>query len=327
MMTAIADKMTSTKQAYALGTHKSHMSQLRAYVKFCLVFGHEPVTQTGVTTMILVHYVMWLAASGLKTLRGYVSMGPRVLCESHDAPWETISHRPRLRRMLQSLERMFGVPPKQKHPIRISQLTKVMHHLRHDNTLADQTFKVATLIGFFAFLRKANYTVESPDKFDPDVDLTIGSIIRKNGRYGIKLKRTKTVQFGQRRVVIWLPKMKNKIICPTAAISRLLRKRRGEPNSAPLLVTDDRLTPMSKTWFARRFSKVFTACGIPSRRVSPHSLRRGGATFALEQGVDPTCIKLQGDWASDAWFLYVTFTDKLKRRTLRKMEQYSPRHV
>ena len=56
-------------------------------------------------------------------------------------------------------------------------------------------------------------------------------------------------------------------------------------------------------------------------KKTPHSLRRGGATWALRCGIPPVCIKLQGDWSSDAWLVYVEFMDsKLKRRTLGKME-------
>ena len=39
---------------------------------------------------------------------------------------------------------------------------------------------------------------------------------------------------------------------------------------------------------------------------SGHSLRRGGATFAFQCGIPSELIKLQGDWRSDAYMLYLT---------------------
>ena len=43
-----------------------------------------------------------------------------------------------------------------------------------------------------------------------------------------------------------------------------------------------------------------------ARRFSGHSLRRGGATFAFQCGIPSELIKLQGDWRSDAYMLYLS---------------------
>ena len=46
---------------------------------------------------------------------------------------------------------------------------------------------------------------------------------------------------------------------------------------------------------------------------STHIFRRGGATFAFQSGIPSELIQLQGDWKSDAYKKYLTFTldDKL----------------
>ncbi len=44
--------------------------------------------------------------------------------------------------------------------------------------------------------------------------------------------------------------------------------------------------------------------GMDPNDVSGHSLRRGGATYAMHCGVPTEVIKAQGDWASDCYLLY-----------------------
>ena len=192
---------------------------------------------------------------------------------------------------------------------------------KRPNNIQNQTLWTAILIGFFGFMRKANYTVEKAEYFDSDMDLTNGKLIKRNRRYGLRLSRTKTIQFGQRKLTIMLPRLDDEI-CPVLAIRKLQRMKRSTGKYEPLLVTDAQNKPMTKNWFERRFKALLKEIGINDKLYSPHSLRRGGATFALECGLDPVCIKLQGDWVSDAWMLYAWMSERLKLRTVRKFESY-----
>ena len=45
---------------------------------------------------------------------------------------------------------------------------------------------------------------------------------------------------------------------------------------------------------------------LDPKDFSGHSLRRGGATFAFQCGIPAELIKLQGDWRSDAYMLYLS---------------------
>lgn len=51
-----------------------------------------------------------------------------------------------------------------------------------------------------------------------------------------------------------------------------------------------------------------TAAGLDPKFYSVHSLRKGGATVALLSGVDEVMVKAQGDWISDAYRRYITFS-------------------
>lgn len=47
---------------------------------------------------------------------------------------------------------------------------------------------------------------------------------------------------------------------------------------------------------------------MDASNYSAHSLRKGGATIALLSGVDVTMVKCQGDWVSDAYERYISFS-------------------
>jgi hypothetical protein len=50
---------------------------------------------------------------------------------------------------------------------------------------------------------------------------------------------------------------------------------------------------------------LLAAAGLDRRRFSPHSLRRGGATWAARVGVGVASIRQIGDWRSDAVNAYL----------------------
>ena len=58
---------------------------------------------------------------------------------------------------------------------------------------------------------------------------------------------------------------------------------------------------------------------IVLHHISPHSFRRGGATFAFEAKVPSELIKAQGDWRSDCYLIYLEMTDRQKRAAATRM--------
>lgn len=62
-------------------------------------------------------------------------------------------------------------------------------------------------------------------------------------------------------------------------------------------------------------------CGLDPSAYGGHSLRRGGATWAFKCNVHPLFIKIQGDWHSDSWLLYIDLSEKQKREISQKMQE------
>ena len=65
--------------------------------------------------------------------------------------------------------------------------------------------------------------------------------------------------------------------------------------------------------FGSFLARVIKAVGLESTSYSPHSFRRGGATFAFEAKVQSELIKAQDDWRSDCYLIYLEMTDRQKR--------------
>jgi hypothetical protein len=66
---------------------------------------------------------------------------------------------------------------------------------------------------------------------------------------------------------------------------------------------------------------LVSKCGMDPERYGGHSLRRGGATWAFQCGVYPLFIRIQGEWKSDAWLLYIGMSVEQKRAITRKMQE------
>ncbi|KAI8516382.1 hypothetical protein Bbelb_049630 [Branchiostoma belcheri] len=62
---------------------------------------------------------------------------------------------------------------------------------------------------------------------------------------------------------------------------------------------------MTQAVFDKALKCILVRAGLNPHLYSLHSGRRGGATFAFRAGVPVELIRLQGDWRSDAYLLYL----------------------
>lgn len=97
------------------------------------------------------------------------------------------------------------------------------------------------------------------------------------------------------------------------------------PASAPLFsvrnTSSESCQPITYSQFSRFLARSIQAIGAHPSAFSPHSFRRGGATFAFDCGLPAEFIKLQGDWRSDAYLVYLELTDNQKRAAVAAMAQ------
>lgn len=92
------------------------------------------------------------------------------------------------------------------------------------------------------------------------------------------------------------------LICPVKLLSQFLTFRSILPG--PLFSYQDQ-TPVSVSRFRFVLKSVLTLSGHSHLRITPHSFRIGGATYAATLGLSPTHIKSIGRWSSSAADRYV----------------------
>lgn len=286
------------------------------FLRFTVAYNHIVMSQQDICDITLSAFVIYMALSGKhKSIRTYLSMGPRIIVENMGIRFKKPSERPILRRVLMSIDRVWGKTVNRKAPITVDNLKAMAKCVNTRSPQVRQTVWAAILLAFFSLVRKSAYCAEKKGKFDPIRQLTVGDLTVVDNRARITLQLTKTLQFAERDLQIILPLLHNEI-CPTTEIAKMLKLRKVRTKSDPLFVIDSNNTPLTAAVFNKEFKQLLKEAGINTDDKAPHSLRRGGATSALEAGCNPTCIKVQGDWLSDAYLIYIWVTDSLKKQVI-----------
>ena len=171
---------------------------------------------------------------------------------------------------------------------------------RYDDLLP---LTVALSFGFFGYLRISNMVPQTTTAFDATRHTTVGDVFLRNEGLLVSLKWTKTRQASQPASVP-LPILGNSIICPFRAwrLFNVATRDLDINSSTPLLVTTHEPEGLIVTASMLRvmFRKALEVADLSTVGYTPHSLRRGGATFSYHAGVPIEQIKRHGTWRSDA---------------------------
>ena len=137
----------------------------------------------------------------------------------------------------------------------------------------------------------------------------------------LSVYKTKTIQFKQRVLTIPLPRIHNSILCPTQALHNYLHMVPAPGNFPVFLIKDSCsfFQPLLSSHYARVIKTLVSMLNLDTKVYSPHSFRRGGATFAFQAGAHPLFIKCLGDWSSDAYLIYLTLSNEDKVTAMMKL--------
>ena len=107
-------------------------------------------------------------------------------------------------------------------------------------------------------------------------------------------------------LIILLPSIPGSTHCPATALLHFFSLVPASP-SAPLfcLPATSGYRPITFATFSTCLKRLISTIGLDPAHYSPHSFRRGGATFAFQSGVPEHLMKLHGDWRSDAFRAYL----------------------
>ena len=170
------------------------------------------------------------------------------------------------------------------------------------------------LVAFFTFLRKSNLVPDNLRRISPKV-ITRASLAFTPVGANIHVSATKTIQCQQRSLDLPIPRVPGSRLCPIFALRRHLSLNPG-PVSAPLfsVISGSGLQPITYKQFCAFLSRVISSLQLDPSKFSPHSFRRGGATFAFDCHIPLEIIKLQGDWQRDAYLVYLELSKQQKQR-------------
>lgn len=164
----------------------------------------------------------------------------------------------------------------------------------------------AISVGFFSFLRAGNLVPRSAQDPSGVLFLRRSDIKFRDDHAVLKVRRSKTNQFGDRKVCIPIPEISGDPICPVLALKALFRAHKAIATLPAFSFSPFRWVCYSD--LLKGVKSVAILSGEDPARFGCHSLRRGGATFAADSGVPPYFIKLQGDWASDCYTRYIALS-------------------
>lgn len=203
------------------------------------------------------------------------------------------------------IRRELGTPPAQKLPITCEILVGIFEKLNfHRNK--DIAFWCACVLGFFGFLRKA--TLLPKNQKDPTADCLLRKDLRMVNREHLELhvRKTKTIQFGQRLLIIPYYPVHGSVLCPLSAVKSMLKRAPYHPELPLFLYKENKeIKWYSHATFTTQLKMILKTMGFNPKDYSCHSFRRGGASFAFGQDMSILDIKQRGDWASNAVEKYI----------------------
>ena len=308
-----------TGKSLAQSTKSSYQSHLRAYVRFCIYYGLRPVPASQTT---LIAYIAFLARS-LKpsSINNYLNIVRLLHLDS--GLKNPLQDNFAVRNLKRGIARAIGSPPKQKLPITLDILLKIRNHLSWSSP-RDVAFWAGCIIAFFGFLRKN--TLLPPSISSPgDACLLRGDIVfHDNTCFDINIRKSKTIQFGQRILTIPFCSSPSSPLCPVKAILNLFQVA---PRGRDLPLFSYRYRGQVCWWthssFNTHLKSILKKMGEDYSQYSGHSFRRGGASFGFRAGLSMIEIKQRGDWASNAVERYIFVDENQIRSTARKLTRRS----
>ena len=302
-------------KTYAESTQKSYATHLRKYTLFCKEFNFNPVPATQHQIEL---YIAYLTESlKYQSILKYINI-IRIMHLEYGYP-NPMQDNFAIKCLLRGVRRELGDTVKRKLPITPDILAKIQQHLDFSN-MKDIMFWAACLVGFYCMLRKSNLFPPTSAGFDPEKHLSRSHIEEKPWGLLLTLVWTKTIQFHQR--VVKCPLVRCGSLCPVDALSHVLSASPGATQLGPVFVYKDgkgAYKPYLYNHFLTRMKSVVKAIGLDPKQYAGHSLRRGGATWALRCGVPGEVIRAMGDWRSDAYLQYLEVDWSLKLRYVGQM--------
>ena len=264
---------------YDVDLYAPRLDDFGAFAELLLISGRSPATVKNYLSAIKSLFQEWRATSVVKDLT---------------SPAWTLT--------LRAISYSAGPQPDNRSAITLEDLTRLVAVCNTDPSLVP--LRVALVFGFLGYLRISNMTPPTAQSFDPTRHTSWADVRPCEQGLLLDLKWTKTLQTQHGVTTIPLSSLLDQRICPVAAwnLYRHMLPGVNPSRTTPLLLTT--APPIGKTISASTLRAMFhratLAAGLSDKNYTPHSLRRGGASFCFQVGVPLEHIKKHGTWSSQA---------------------------
>lgn len=297
--------LSTWNSAHAMKYKSSLDSAHRTYLTWCAFFGFKAVPAL---EGVLMMYVRTLADSGLKygTIKNYMS-AVRTLHKMHGVEAPATKAHYHYSRVLQGIKREIGGTVRQKLHL-TPKILLTMYDKIDWQDRNEKMFFAASLLAFYTFFRKSNFTCETEKGFAAERHLRRKDVVILHDRLiMVESQWSKTNQFQERLMRFPIVGATDSRLDAVARVTQYFWDDPAPADGPAFRVWKGKTkwVPLTGNWFVKKLKEVLLRCGIDATLYSGHSFRSGGATWAYSRGVPAEFIKLQGDWTSDAYLRYL----------------------
>lgn len=292
----------SRRAAFAQSTTGNIKSQCKAFLLFTKFFNLQS-WPAELDTICLFAQFLSRSFSSVESIKNYIS-GVKLVHLLMDLPFPHVG-KIELKLVIRGLARLNPFTPRQALPITPEILLDMYKVLDINNNILHATLWCCFLLGFYLFARKSNLVPVSAPKFSQKKHLCRRDIMVAKDHLVVYIKWTKTIQHGQRYLLIPLAQVPGSPLCPRAAfinMCKLMPASGSQP--AFLFPHNGKIQILTHAAFTRHLRHFLRLAGHEPKGYSGHSFRRGGATYALKIGVPGELIRAHGDWRSDSYLKY-----------------------
>ena len=167
-------------------------------------------------------------------------------------------------------------------------------------------YKALVLLGFFGFYRLSSLIPPNVRGFDKTRFLTHGDVVWGNPGAHLVTMCAKNMQKSGQIQVVQVPLLNDSRICPVRAL-RAIVSPRPEKTYEPLFA-DQKGLVIPAYRMRLELKRAVTALGWDPQGLGFHTLRRSGASWAFDHGINLDHLKVHGGWRSDAIWRYLIKT-------------------
>lgn len=298
----------SNKAAYAEGTRKNLKLQWESYLLFCLYFNLNSLPASTKNLQLFAQFLSRTFKSA-DSIRNYVN-GVKSMHLLLGYPTEQIN-KFILNLSLKGIAKLKSYCVHQAEPITLEILIKIADTMNFSDK-NNFAYWCLFLFAFFLLARKSNL-VPTLLKDLTEKKFLLRKDIKDCGDYLIvSMKWTKTIQKGERILQIPLVQIKDSILCPVRAYRLMCKIIPTDPESPLFVLPTGKV--ITYNLFQSKLKYFIQDIGLDATNYSTHSFRRGGATLLFKAKVPADKIQLMGDWKSDSYKKYLSFSldDKIK---------------